>query len=334
MASTEIFNDYLHGRCCRVEYYLAIFFLMAKKRNPNRNSQNLGQGGIRNTRPTKTAPRRRRKRKPRRIIGLLLFASGFLLGSLLPTDHGQVVSRVKNAAYELDPAIFNRKRVIVLGTDQSSGSTDVMFTVESDGEKTVIQQIPRDTMVQSERFGIVKANSLYTLGGPVEVEKEVSRLVNRKIEHFARVNLEGVSRIITVLDGVEVNVPFRMKYDDYTQKLHIDIYPGKQILKGSALEGYIRFRNDGLGDVGRTERQQAVYKALFKKVMGADSIMHLPELISIAHDDIKTDLSPIEIGALLGLMKGNQLKIIRLEGRAIMYKDLSYWLPNGEQLPL
>ena len=124
-----------------------------------------------------------------------------------------------------------------------------------------------------------------------------------------------------------------MKYDDNTQKLHIDLRPGKQILKGKDLEGYIRFRHDGLGDIGRMERQRELFKEIFKDVLSAKSLFHLPELIEIAHDDIKTDLSPLELGALLGLMKGNHLVITRLEGKPVMYQNLSYWLPEGQVLP-
>lgn len=107
----------------------------------------------------------------------------------------------------------------------------------------------------------------------------------------------------------------------------------KQILSGNALEGYIRFRNDGLGDIGRLQRQQQVYKAVFTKVLSAKSLIHLPELIQIFREDVKTDLSPIEIGALLGLMKGNALSLHQLEGAPIMYKGLSYWLATGTNLP-
>ncbi|KEF43021.1 MAG: hypothetical protein ER33_02095 [Cyanobium sp. CACIAM 14] len=265
---------------------------------------------------------------------LALFASGLLLGGYLANGYTSIDHALKNAAYELDPSLFNRKRVLVLGTDQSSGSTDVMFTVESDGAMTEIEQIPRDTMVQSGRFGVVKANALYALGGAEAAEDEVSRLIHGKIDHFARVNLEGVRRAGDALDGIEVNVPVRMKYDDYSQNLHIDLYPGRQVLKGAGLEGFIRFRHDGLGDIGRMERQRVVFNALFEKILSPGALVHLPDLIRITQEDVKTDLSPMEIGALLGLMKGNHLKITRLEGRPVWYKNLSFWLPSEESLPL
>ena len=63
------------------------------------------------------------------------------------------------------------------------------------------------------------------------------------------------------------------------------------------------------------------------------SLVHLPQLIAIARQDLTTDLSPLEVGALLGLMKGNHLKISRLEGTPVMYKEQSFWLPAGKELP-
>ena len=285
--------------------------------------------------PVKT-PRKRRQRKKNsvnRVLAIIAFVLGLGTGWYIGNGKGKDEQVIKQAAFDLDPTLFNGKRILVLGTDQTSGSTDVMFTVESDGNTTQIEQIPRDTLINSPRFGVVKANALYSLGGPDVVEYDIGKVLHKKIDHYARINLEAVRRISDAIGGVEVNVPIRMQYDDKTQNLHINLMKGKQILKGKQLEGYIRFRHDGLGDIGRMERQQQVYQAIFKNVLSAKSLFHLPELISISNQDIKTDLSPLEMGAFLGLMKGNQLLINRLEGKPIMYQDLSYWLPAGEELP-
>ena len=275
----------------------------------------------------------RQRRRKNTLLTLLVFGSGILVGTLIARGGiGKVEQKLKNAAYDLDPTLLNSQQVLVLGTDQSSGSTDVMFTVSSDGSTTHIEQIPRDTLVDNEKYGIVKANSLYTLLGPEKTEAEISKIIGKKVDHFARVNLKAIRMASDAIDGVEIKVPKRMKYDDYSQKLHIDLYPGKQVLKGTDLEGYIRYRNDGLGDIGRLDRQQQVYKAIFKKLLSTKSLIHLPDLIEIFKDDVKTDLSPIEVGTLLGLMKGNKLSIHQLEGRPIMYKGLSFWLAKGTNI--
>ena len=36
----------------------------------------------------------------------------------------------------------------------------------------------------------------------------------------------------------------------------IDLQPGRQLLRGKDLEGFLRWRNDGQADLGRLERQQ------------------------------------------------------------------------------
>ncbi|NJK43673.1 MAG: LCP family protein [Pleurocapsa sp. SU_196_0] len=48
-----------------------------------------------------------------------------------------------------------------------------------------------------------------------------------------------------------------MKYSDTAAKLEIDLKPGWQNLNGRQAEGYLRFRKDNLGDIGRVQRQQA-----------------------------------------------------------------------------
>ena len=224
------------------------------------------------------------------LFNCFLFASGILVGYYIAKETRKADQKWMNAVYSLDPALFNHKRVLVVGTDQTSGSTDVMLTVESDGATTQIEQIPRETLIDSDKYGVVKANALYGLGGPKVAEQELERLTGHKIDHFVHVNLDAVRKISTAIGGLKIKVPFAMKYDDNAQNLHIDLAAGEQQLSGSALEGYIRFRHDGLGDIGRLERQQQVYQQIFSKVLTPTSLVHLPQLIAIARQDLTTDL--------------------------------------------
>lgn len=160
------------------------------------------------------------KKRNRKIFvaNLLVFGIGILIGGLIARGGlGKIEEKIKTKAFEIDPALFNSQRVLVLGMDQSSGSTDVMFTIESDGSKTNVLQIPRDTLVDSAQYGVIKANALYTLGGPEKTENEIQRITGSKVDHFARINLAAIRKISEAIDGVEINVPIRMKYDDYSQ---------------------------------------------------------------------------------------------------------------------
>lgn len=230
------------------------------------------------------------------------------------------------------PLWVNQGRIVILGTDKVAANTDVMLSVQLDHGQTTLTQVPRDTFIESDRYGVLKANALYATGGIDAVKGELGRLLGSPQDHYVIVNLEAVQHAADVLGGVEVDVPKRMTYVDRSQNLVIDLYPGRQVLRGTDLEGFLRFRHDALGDIGRMERQKLVFNALFHKLGEPGTLARLPQLLTIAGRDIKTDLSPVEFGRLLTALAGSKLTMQRVEGRPFWYRDLSYWMPDSNTL--
>ena len=224
---------------------------------------------------------------------------------------------------------LGERPILVLGSDVVSGSTDVMFTVQIKDGRTQVLQVPRDTFVDSGRLGVVKANALYGMGGVEVVKSEVSRLVNRPVDRYLKVNLDAVTRVADALGGVEVDVPKRMVYVDNAQGLYIDLYPGPQLLRGKDLEGYLRFRHDAMGDLGRMERQRQVLARVFARLAQPSTLAQLPALLRIAGQDVHTDLSPLEMTQLVTSMATTKLSTSRLPGRPFWNDDLSYWMPDS-----
>jgi LCP family protein required for cell wall assembly len=223
------------------------------------------------------------------------------------------------------------KPILVLGSDQVSGNTDVMFTVRVGDGLTRITQVPRDTFVESPSLGVQKVNALYAAAGIEATRHEVGRLVGTPVEKYLKVNLQAVQRVAEALGGVEVNVPKRMAYADYSQGLFIDLYPGKQTLKGKELEGFLRFRHDETGDLGRMDRQRQVINEVFRKLVRPSTLVQLPALLKIAGEDIDTNLSPLDLSRVISLMGQSKLSSERLAGRMYWQNDLSYWMPDSNK---
>ena len=220
------------------------------------------------------------------------------------------------------------KQVVILGSDAGGGNTDVMYTLRVKDGVTELIQVPRDTYIASKRYGALKANALYAYGGPELVKQELSRHFGRPVEHHILINLSVIRRLGDSLGGLEVDVPQRMLYNDNTQNLHIDLQPGRQVLRGKNIEGFLRFRHDGLGDIGRLDRQRLLLKALFDQITKPESLVRLPSLLTAAGKDMKTDLGPMEIGGLITAMAGTRFDARRLGGRSEMRDGLSYWIPQ------
>jgi LCP family protein required for cell wall assembly len=214
--------------------------------------------------------------------------------------------------------------LLVLGTDEGGGNTDVITLVRVEGGATRITQIPRDAYIESERWGPRKINALYSLGGVEEIKRELSERLNRPIRHHMIINLSSLRRMADLLGGIEVDVPKRMYYVDNSQGLMIDLQPGRQLLKGRQLEGFLRFRHDEAGDLGRLDRQQQVLQALFRRLGKPENLVRLPSLLMATSQEIRTDLGPMELGGLVTAMGATHLETDRLDGRPIDRDGVSY----------
>ncbi len=288
------------------------------------------------TRPTQPRREPAAKARPRtsRKLPLVPFGLGLVIGAALagplPQLLGPALAGLHQGSLMLGSAVSPayKGRILVMGTDQVATNTDVIFTAQLKDGRTELTQVPRDTYIESEAYGVLKANALYASGGIPAVEHELAKLLGEPLERYLIVNLDAVQHLGDALGGVEVEVPKRMYYTDSRQGLYIDLYPGRQLLKGKDLEGFLRFRHDELGDLGRMERQKLVLAEVFRKLAQPSVLAQLPQLLQIAGQDIKTNLSPLELGNLMATLRSTKLATTRLSGQPYWHDNVSYWMPD------
>ncbi|MEB3199060.1 MAG: LCP family protein [Synechococcaceae cyanobacterium] len=245
------------------------------------------------------------------------------MAELLSTHQLRVNSALTNPFAAWNSA--TDEDLLLLGTDEGGGNTDVIATLRIDGGSTRITQIPRDSYIESDQYGPIKINALYSLGGVQAVKSELSHRLGRPLQHHLVINLAAIRRLADQIGGIEVTVPKRMRYVDHSQGLNIDLQPGRQVLRGRDLEGFLRFRHDEMGDIGRLERQQLALKALFRKLTSPEQLVRLPGLMMSGHRDLVTDLGPMELGGLLTAMGSTELSTQRLGGQPFDRDGISYW---------
>ena len=214
--------------------------------------------------------------------------------------------------------------VVVLGQDAAGTNTDTIFTLKVQPGSTTITQIPRDSYINPDGFGAMKINGLLTRGGPEAVERELTRLMNRPVRHHVVVSLQTLPLLANLLGGIEVDVPKRLYYVDRSQDLVIDLQPGRQVLSGKALEGFLRWRDDGRGDFGRLERQQLALKGLVERLRQPQHVVRIPLLLSVARTQIQTDLNLLQMGALLTAVMTTDLNTERLRATPFSLGGVSY----------
>lgn len=221
------------------------------------------------------------------------------------------------------------------------GLSDSMLLVRFDprSKKVSLLSVPRDTYAWVEGFGETKINEANRVGGPALSAKTLSRLLDGvRIDRYARVNILAVEKLIDALGGVTVYIPHDMKYTDNTQHLYIDLKEGEQRLNGEQALQFLRYRYDGLGDIGRIQRQQTFMRALMEQTLSPATVVKLPQILSVIQEYIDTNLSVEEIVALTGFasqISRENTQMLMLPGEfnsPATSSDPSYWIPNYEQI--
>ncbi|WP_240741645.1 LCP family protein [Deinococcus sp. KSM4-11] len=186
-----------------------------------------------------------------------------------------------------------------------SGNTDTILLaqVRPDGKMNLLS-IPRDSWMNIPGWGEGKINGANPHGGPDMLIAAVQKLTGVPVDGYAFVSLYALRALTDAAGGVTLDVPARMKYDDNAGHLHIDLHPGVQHLSGVQAEGFLRFRHDNMGDIGRVQRQQLFLKALAAQAKRPWNWWRVPLMVSAIDRNTKSGLNKATVGALLGAASG------------------------------
>lgn len=167
--------------------------------------------------------------------------------------------------------VRNKERFLflVVGVDRAAGLADAIMLVSFDiTEGSIsVMQIPRDTYIEADGAG-KKINALLPERGVYGIRDILERTLCINIDYTALIDLDSLEMIVDAVGGVEIDVPFDMKYSDPFQELYIDIKAGTQLLDGKNAVDFIRYRAEYAdGDLGRIDAQKQFLSSLFHKVI-------------------------------------------------------------------
>ncbi|HHW56462.1 MAG TPA: LCP family protein [Clostridia bacterium] len=194
------------------------------------------------------------------------------------------------------------RNILIVGSDENNLS-DTLFVANYDpnNKRINILSIPRDTYYPRPGFNSPdekKINATFSEEGIKGSKKAVENLLGIKIDNYIILDYEGFKKIIDTIGGVEIDVPFNMKYDDNraSPPLHIDLKKGRQVLNGEKAIQFVRYRHGYIdGDLGRIKAQHQFLEAVFKKMSQPAILPKLPSLAITVSKYLRTDLTASEI---------------------------------------
>jgi len=192
---------------------------------------------------------------------------------------------------------------LIIGLNEGTNANTVMVA-SFDGvemEANLIS-IPRDSLINVNRNvrklsgGYLAGAGRGVAGGVAQMQREVRSLIGFVPDFYVLINYDAFHQLIDAIGGIEVDVPFHMRYDDPWQNLHINIPEGLQVLDGETALHFARFRRSNRGyrditDFRRIENQQLVISKTIEGLRHPSNILRIPEFINIFNENIHTNLS-------------------------------------------
>lgn len=243
------------------------------------------------------------------------------------------------------PFTQKRQNILLVGVDANGSKTDpwtgtrtdtiILLNVDPRTKSINAISVPRDSKVYLPGdYGIQKINSAHAIGGIEMTKKTLERTLGIKIDHYVMVHDNAVSNIVDALGGVPIYVEKNMYYNDNSGNLHINLSKGLNVLDGKNAVGYLRFRKDGLGDIGRTQRQQWFLKGLMEKIKTPQAIAKIPDMLDAITTYVKTDMSFYELSQYAAIAKNidiDKIEFATLPGAPNKRGYISYWILDPEK---
>ncbi len=178
-------------------------------------------------------------------------------------------------------------------TKIAHSDTIMVVTIDLKRKYIGLLSIPRDLRVYLPEYDrYVKINTCTFLDGPRLLQKVIKREFNIHTDYIVVVKQEAIKELVDLIGGLDIYVEKDMRYQDRWGGFKVDLKRGFQRLNGEQVIGYMRFRMDEEGDLGRIRRQQKVIKALKEQLPKRLRSQDIPKLISVLYKYIRTDMKP------------------------------------------
>lgn len=249
-----------------------------------------------------------------------------------------IIGQIKHLAESADKPLKgeDRDRINILllgmgGKEHEGGyltDTIMLASIEPSTKKVALMSIPRDLTVPMEDRGWRKINNINAYAeweeensGGKAISQALGDILEMPIDYYVRVDFEGFTNIVNILDGVTVYVENTL--EDYRYPImgrenaepyesrfeHLYVEEGWQKMDGDTALKFARSRHaygiEG-SDFARAKRQQNILSAVKDKVINKKLLLQPNTIIDIMDEldnHMSTNLKVWEIIKLWSISK-------------------------------
>lgn len=202
---------------------------------------------------------------------------------------------------------------LMIGRDAASASTDVIMLVSYNvvDKDVSIFSIPRDTYVDTDK-SYKKINAQYAFGynnairqgktkseaqifGINQLISSVEKTFGVPVDQYAFIDLDGFKNVVDIMGGVDMDIPFDLKYSDPEQGLYINLKKGLTHLDGDMAEQLVRYRSGyAEADIGRIKMQKIFLSAVINKMLDSN-VTQVTKIVEQGIKNMKTDISLVNM---------------------------------------
>lgn len=228
--------------------------------------------------------------------------------------------------------------ILILGIDESESRTEnfnydnedfrtdtmILATFNQEEDEVKMVSIPRDTLAYlPEEQYYDKITHAHTINGPESSMNAVESLLNVPVDHYARVNMQGLVDVVDTLGGVEFDVPFDTEEPDSDDTGTVELEEGTQELEGEEALAAVRSRSIDT-DLGRGNRQIEMIEAIMEKAKTTGALTRVDDLLEVVADNSRHDMETETIRDLATYYAFNTV-----EFNNVQIQGDDYWNPGN-----
>lgn len=281
------------------------------------------------------------------ILILIAIAGGLFAKRVHDLDGNWIAALFGHNKNTLDN--LEKLQVLVIGKSQGMTDTMIVCSYDPKTQEAAMLSIPRDTFIGDSTYSVSaydKINSVYSSNNenPQKVLDEINEITGLNIKNWALIDTKALVELVNAIGGVEFNVPMNMKYDDYSQELHVDLEEGWQTLNGDQVEQLVRFRHNsdgstysyeyGMEDFGRMRTQREVITAIAKQTIQLKNAKEIGKIIDITKQYVKTNMNFDSLKDYIPYainMNTDAIRTEQLPGQSDYIKGISFFLHDEEE---